>query len=90
MCFIIFETALNAGPHLVTFIVPSRIYTVSERGAGMGIATMLGKVGAVGGVFFMPLLLHWGGITLVLWVSIIIQLIGAAITFIYGKKLNLL
>ncbi|MBD5641130.1 MAG: MFS transporter [Desulfovibrio sp.] len=90
VCFIIFETALNAGPHLVTFIVPSRIYTVSERGAGMGIATMLGKVGAVGGVFFMPLLLHWGGITLVLWVSIIIQLIGAAITFIYGKKLNLL
>lgn len=90
ICFIIFETALNAGPHLVTFIVPSRIYSVAERGAGMGIATLLGKVGAVFGVFFMPLLLKWGGITLVLWVSILVQLIGAAISFIYGKKLKLL
>ncbi len=90
ICFMIFETALNAGPHMVTFIVPSRIYSVAERGAGMGIATLCGKVGAVCGVFFMPLLLHWGGITLVLWVSIIVQLIGAAISFIYGRKLNLL
>lgn len=90
LCFIVFETALNAGPHLVTFIVPSRIYSVEERGAGMGIATLMGKVGAVGGVFFMPLLLNWGGITLVLWVSIIVQLLGSAISFLYGKKLNLL
>lgn len=90
LSFVIFETALNAGPHLVTFILPSRVYDVEERGIGMGIATMLGKVGAMLGVFFMPLLLHWGGIVLVLIVSIIVQLIGAAISFHYGKKLNLL
>lgn len=89
LSFIVFETALNAGPHLVTFILPSKIYSVEERGSGMGIATMFGKVGAVSGVFFMPLLLDWGGINLVLWVSIIIQFIGAAISFIYGKKLHL-
>lgn len=88
--FFIFEIALNAGPHLVTFIVPSRIYSVEERGAGMGIATMLGKVGAMLGVFFMPALLNLGGVVLVLWVSIVVQLIGAAVTFIYGKKLKLL
>lgn len=90
LSFVVFETALNAGPHLVTFIVPSRIYSVPERGAGMGIATMLGKVGAIAGVFLMPLLLRWGGVAAVLWVSIAVQLLGAAVTFIYSKELKLL
>lgn len=88
--FIVFETALNAGPHLVTYVVPARIFSVAERGAGTGIATMLGKVGAVLGVFFMPAMLSWGGVTAVLWVSIIVMLIGAAVTFIFGKSLKLL
>lgn len=90
LSFVIFETALNAGPHLVTFIVPSKIYPVEERGTGMGIATMFGKLGAILGVFFMPALLAWGGIAAVLWVSILVQLLGAAVTFICGKELELL
>lgn len=89
LSFVIFEVALNAGPHLVTYIVPARIYSIQDRGAGTGIATVCGKIGAVLGVFFMPALLHMGGVVLVLWVSIIIQLIGAAITFIYAKQLGL-
>lgn len=88
--FVIFEVALNAGPHLVTYIIPSRIYDIGELGAGTGIATMLGKIGAVLGVFFMPALLSLGGVELVLWVSIAVQLLGAAVTFIYGQKLKLL
>lgn len=88
--FVIFEIALNAGPHLVTYIIPSHIYGIEERGIGTGIATLFGKVGAVLGVFFMPILLDWGGVALVLWVSIIVQLLGAAVTFYYGKSLKLL
>lgn len=88
--FVVFEVALNAGPHLVTFIIPSKIYPVAERGAGMGIAAMLGKVGAILGVFFMPALLGWGGIAAVLQVSIAVQLVGAAVTFVYGRRLKLL
>ena len=88
--FVVFEVALNAGPHLVTFIIPSMIYPVAERGAGMGIAAMLGKVGAILGVFSMPALLAWGGIAAVLQVSIAVQLLGAAVTFVYGKRLKLL
>lgn len=88
--FVVFEMALNAGPHLVTFIIPSKIYPVAERGAGMGIAAMLGKVGAILGVFSMPALLGWGGIAAVLQVSIAVQLLGAAVTFVYGKRLKLL
>lgn len=90
LSFVVFETALNAGPHLVTFIIPSKIYSIQDRGAGMGIATMLGKVGAILGVFFMPVLLGIGGIACVLLVSIAVQAVGAAISFIYGKELKLL
>lgn len=90
LSFVVFETALNAGPHLVTFIIPSKIYSIQDRGAGMGIATMLGKAGAILGVFFMPVLLGLGGIACVLLVSIAVQAIGAAISFIYGKELGLL
>lgn len=68
--FVIFEVFLNAGPHLVTFILPSQVFPVEVRSTGTGIAAMLGKVGAVLGVFFMPMLLKWGGIEVLLWVSI--------------------
>ncbi len=87
--FVIFEVSLNAGPHLITFIIPSAIYPVDDRGAGTGIAAMLGKAGAVAGVILMPILLEAGGMTLVLGVSIAVMLLGALIGQVYGKKLGL-
>lgn len=81
--FIVFEIFLNAGPHLITFILPSQIYPVETRGTGSGIAAMLGKTGAVAGVIIMPMLLKWGGATCVLIVSFIVQLTGAAIAIYY-------
>ncbi|MDE6810325.1 MAG: MFS transporter [Muribaculaceae bacterium] len=86
--FVIFEVFLNAGPHLVTFILPSQVYPVEIRGTGSGIASMLGKVGAVIGVLVMPMLLKWGGITLVLIVTFLVHVIGGLITIIYGKELT--
>ncbi len=85
--FVIFEIFLNAGPHLVTFILPSQVYPVSDRGAGSGIAAMIGKIGAVVGVVLMPVLLDWGGMVLVLTVSLLVQLAGAVIAWIFGRKL---
>ena len=49
---------------------------------------MLGKVGAVIGVLVMPMLLKWGGITLVLIVTFLVHVIGGLITIIYGKELT--
>lgn len=88
--FIIFELTLNAGPHLITFIIPSRIYPVADRGTGTGIAAMIGKIGAVTGVIIMPILLHSGGVRLVLVVSMIVMLLGALISFVFGKALKLM
>lgn len=84
--FVVFEVFLNAGPHLVTFIIPAQVYSVEERAAGSGIASMVGKIGAILGVFFMPVLLKAGGITLVLIVCIAVMFAGAGIAAWYGPK----
>lgn len=84
--FVVFEIALNAGPHLVTFIIPAQIYDVDHLGAGSGIAAMLGKAGAILGVFFMPLLLHAGGVTLVLIVCIATMAVGALVAQVLGPQ----
>lgn len=84
--FMIFELFLNAGPHLMTFILPSQIYPVADRGEGAGLAAAMGKVGAVIGVLFIPMLLDWGGATLVLMVSILVMLAGALVTGMLGRE----
>lgn len=84
--FMMFELFLNAGPHLMTFIIPPQIYSVAERGSGSGLAAAFGKFGAVVGVLFIPMLLKWGGAVLVLSVTIGILLLGALVTLIFGRE----
>lgn len=83
--FMMFELFLNIGPHLITFILPSQIYPISDRGTGAGLAAGIGKLGAVLGAFFIPVLMRWGGCTLALEVSIAVMLIGATVTAVVGK-----
>ncbi len=83
--FCIFELFLNAGPHLMTFVLPTQIYPVADRSQGAGLAACLGKLGAVLGVFFIPMLLHSGGPSLVLWVSIAVMGFGALLTIVFGR-----
>ena len=82
--FIIYNIFLNAGPHLITFILPSKIYPVCERGKGAGIAAAFGKAGAVMGVFLMPLMMGWGGMELVLGVEMGVLLLGAVVTALFS------
>lgn len=84
--FMLFELFLNAGPHLMTFIIPPQIYSVAERGSGAGLAASFGKLGAVIGVLFIPMLLKWGGAELALLVTISTQLLGALVTYIVGRE----
>ncbi len=86
VAFLVFEIGLNAGPHLITFVVPTQIYDVDDLGAGSGIAAMFGKLGAVAGVFIIPMVLHSGGVKMVLIVCTAIMLLGALITQIFGSK----
>ncbi|MCH5235263.1 MAG: MFS transporter [Muribaculaceae bacterium] len=86
VAFMAFELFLNMGPHLITFVLPPKVYPVADRGLGSGIAASLGKVGAVLGVFFIPVLLHAGGSSLVLIVSIIVMLVGGAVTILFNPE----
>lgn len=86
VAFMAFELFLNFGPHLMTYVLPPKIFPVEVRGQGTGIVAAIGKVGAVLGVFFIPVLLHWGGVTLVLIVSAAVMLAGGIVTRIYGRQ----
>ncbi|MDE6810721.1 MAG: MFS transporter, partial [Muribaculaceae bacterium] len=59
--FMAFELFLNIGPHLVTYLLPPKIYPINVRGQGTGIAAAVGKAGATLGVFIVPFLLKIGG-----------------------------
>lgn len=84
--FMIFELFLNGGPRLITFIIPPQIYNITDRSTGTGIADFFGKAGAVIGVFVMPTLLASGGAKLVLSITIIINIAGAAVSGFVGRK----
>ncbi|MDE7413727.1 MAG: MFS transporter [Muribaculaceae bacterium] len=86
--FMGFELFLNMGPHLITYVLPPKVYPVETRGEGVGIAAAIGKIGAVLGVFFIPVLLKAGGAMLVLIVSIAVMAAGAIVTNIYGHLVH--
>ncbi|MDE6006428.1 MAG: sugar porter family MFS transporter [Muribaculaceae bacterium] len=86
--FMGFELFLNMGPHLITYVLPPKIYDVEERGQGVGIAAAVGKIGAVLAVFIIPILLHAGGAMLVLGVSAGVMAVGALITFSFRHTLK--
>lgn len=88
LAFMAFELFLNLGPHLMTYVLPSKVYPVEIRGLGSGIAASIGKMGAVLGVFFIPVLLKGGGSSLVLIVSIIVMMVGALVTYVFAPKIN--
>ena len=88
IAFMAFELFLNMGPHLMTYVLPPKVYPVEIRGLGSGIAASIGKLGAVLGVFFIPVLLEAGGSSLVLIVSIIVMGVGGLITFIFNPERN--
>lgn len=50
-------------------------------------AAAMGKAGAIAGVFTLPLLKSWGGVELVMAVTLALQLVGAAVTASLGKEL---
>lgn len=85
--FMAFEVFLQSGPHLVTYVLPPKIYPVAVRSLGSGLSASLGKVGAVIAVFFIPVILHSGGILMVLAVSVAVMIAGGLVTAIYGKKI---
>ena len=87
--FVLFELALNAGPNLTTFIIPSLVFPLDIKAEGAGYAAFFGKLGAVIAVFCFPILMKLGGVSLTLATSVAVLGLGAFLTYYYAKKLGL-
>lgn len=86
LAFMIFEAGLSAGPGLITFVLPSEVYTPEERGTGAGLSASIGKIGALVGVFIMPSLMNRFGSTGVLIFCAAALVLGLMVTAIAGPK----
>lgn len=86
LAFVVYQTVQCAGPGMITFLLPSEVFTPEERGAGAGFAASIGKVGAILGVFLMPIILKYFGTDGVLIVCGCAMLIGGLVTYIAGRK----
>lgn len=84
--FMAFEMFLNAGPHLVTFVLPTEVYPVELRATGAGVAAAMGKVGSCLGVFLIPAVLRGQGIVTVLVMCAAVMAVGGAMTWAFKPR----
>ncbi len=84
--FALFEFFLNAGPHLLTYVFPSQVFGVEERGLGAGIAAATGKAGGVAGLFLLPWMVDRLGLFRTLVAVMCVLVLGAAVTRALGHR----
>lgn len=86
--FILFNLAMNAGPHSTTFALPAELFPTQLRGAGSGLASASAKVGAALGAFFLPVIKAEFGLSAVLVLVAVVSLGGALITALLVEELG--
>lgn len=86
--FILFNLAMNAGPHSTTFALPAELFPTQLRGAGSGLASASAKVGAALGAFFLPVVKAEYGLSAVLMLVALVSLAGALITALLVEELG--
>jgi predicted phosphate transport protein (TIGR00153 family) len=79
----VFYIAENAGPNTTTWVYPVELFPTRIRGTGHGFAATMGKVGAVVGVFLLPLLLSLGKSFMLGFVALA-AFVGAGVSAYYG------
>ncbi len=80
--FITFNLLMNAGPNSTTFMMPVEIFPTEMRGTIHGLAAFCSKIGAVSGVFFLPMVMHWMGIKNMLYGIAVICLAASGLTLL--------
>lgn len=78
-CFIIFSFA-NAVSTALTGVFPGEVFPTEIRGAGVGFATAISRVGAAAGTFLIPLSLSGLGIGATMIIAAVICIIGALVS----------
>ncbi len=83
LAFVVFNTAMNAGPNTTTYVLPAELFPTALRATGHGFASASGKVGAAVGVFFLPVLQDRAGITATLLFIAGASMLGAVVTWVF-------
>ncbi|HEA68792.1 MAG TPA: MFS transporter [Desulfobacterales bacterium] len=91
--FIVFNILMNAGPNSTTFMLPVELYPTKIRATGHGFAAATGKLGAVVGVFFLPIVKNAWGTAAVMFIVAGMTFLGFLITVLFrvetrGKTLD--
>ncbi len=80
--FSLFNLMVNLGPNATTYLLPVEVFPTQLRGTGHGFAAACGKMGAVIGVFLLPLSAHSIGLSSTLILVGILCLIGSIVTLV--------
>jgi hypothetical protein len=84
--FAIFNLMVNAGPNATTYLLPAELFPTRLRASGHGLAAASGKLGAVLGIFFLPVLKARLGIALTVAIAAAVSLAGLTVTWILGVE----
>jgi len=84
--FILFNLAMNAGPNATTFALAPELFPTSIRASAGGFAAASAKVGATLGVFVLPQVKAYGGVTAVLIMMAIVSALGAVVTAMLARE----
>lgn len=66
--FLVFNLFMNAGPNSTTFLLSGEVFPTSIRATGAGVAGSIAKMGAVLGVFLLPILKEDLGVSNLLYI----------------------
>ena len=86
--FVLFNLAMNIGPHSTTFALPAELFPTQLRGAGSGFASASAKVGAALGAFLLPIVRADFGLEAVLILVAVVSLAGALVTALLVEELG--
>lgn len=86
--FIIFNLLMNAGPNATTFAMAPDLFPTHLRSTASGFAAGFAKIGAMLGVFFIPIIKEHYNIEVVLAAMAVISILAFIITAIYSQKID--
>jgi MFS family permease len=82
--FATFNLMVNAGPNATTYLLPAELFPTELRASGHGLATASGKLGAVVGIFFLPVLKARLGMAITVALAAGVSLLGLTVTWMLG------
>lgn len=82
--FAIFNLLVNLGPNATTYLLAAELFPTNLRATGHGLASAAGKVGAVVGIFLLPVVLASLGLGTTMALAAGVGILGFLVTWVFG------